>query len=198
MVKATSKPQTKSTRGTASKGDVTKFIASYLQHGNATRAAIEAGYSERSAHAQGCSLLKRPEVVEKIRAAKQATLNAAMLTDEMVITELKHSAFLDPVSMFNKDGSLLPLSQMPESTRRAIAGIEVVELFEGRGENRRQIGFLKKIKLVSKEGMLTLAARHLGMLHDNLTVDGSISDKLEGFSKRMDAAKQAKVTRGSR
>ena len=198
MVKATSKPQTKSTRGTASKGDVTKFIASYLQHGNATRAAIEAGYSERSAHDAGCRLLKRSDVASAVEKAKQATLNAAMLTDEMVITELKHSAFLDPVSMFNEDGSLLPLSQMPESTRRAIAGIEVVELFEGRGENRRQIGFLKKIKLVSKEGMLTLAARHLGMLHDNLTVDGSISDKLEGFSKRMDAAKQAKVTRGSR
>lgn len=42
------------------------FIDSYLQHGNATRAAIDAGYSTASARSTGCRLLKNEIVAEHI------------------------------------------------------------------------------------------------------------------------------------
>jgi len=50
------------------------FISEYLTNGfNATQAAVKAGYSQKSAHAQATNLLKEPKVVAAIKR-KQATL----------------------------------------------------------------------------------------------------------------------------
>ena len=44
-----------------------KFVDEYMLDLNATQAAIRAGYSERSAGAQGCALLKNPNVSAEIK-----------------------------------------------------------------------------------------------------------------------------------
>src|SRR6266849_5136008 len=46
-----------------------KFIAEYLVDGNATAAAVRAGYSARSAKHLGARLLTRPDVQARLRAA---------------------------------------------------------------------------------------------------------------------------------
>lgn len=43
-----------------------KFVNEYMLDMNATQAAIRAGYSERSAGAQGCALLKNPNVSAEV------------------------------------------------------------------------------------------------------------------------------------
>ena len=47
-----------------------KFIDAYLISSNATQAAIQAGYSERTASAQGSRLLKNEAVKEAIQQAQ--------------------------------------------------------------------------------------------------------------------------------
>lgn len=42
------------------------FVYKYIETGNATQAAVEAGYSERSAHVIGCRLLKKDKIAAKI------------------------------------------------------------------------------------------------------------------------------------
>lgn len=54
-----------------------KFIDAYVKSGNATRAAIEAGYSERSARQQGWENLKNPYISEQITARLDAEAMAA-------------------------------------------------------------------------------------------------------------------------
>lgn len=61
-----------------------KFCQNYLLYRNATRAAIEAGYSEASAHNQGYRLLKEPEIQERL-----AELEAGIVTNIDVIAELE-------------------------------------------------------------------------------------------------------------
>lgn len=48
------------------------FIEAYLRTGNATKSAIEAGYSATSAHNQGHRLINNDEVIEVIRARVEA------------------------------------------------------------------------------------------------------------------------------
>jgi phage terminase small subunit len=56
-----------------------KFIDAYLESGNATQAAIAAGYSEKTAYSQGARLLKKVE----ISAVVETRLNEnAMSVDE--------------------------------------------------------------------------------------------------------------------
>jgi hypothetical protein len=83
-----------------------------------------------------------------------------------VIAELAAIAFLDPAKFYDESGNLLPIHDMPEAARRAITGIDVEEIFAGKGEERRQIGVLRKIRFAGKQGALDLLAKHLGLFKD--------------------------------
>lgn len=169
------------------------FAAEYLKDRNATKAAVRAGYSTRSAHVNGPRLLDDAEVQDFI-AKKTAKIveraeQESGTTVARVLKEVERIAYVDVEKMFDDNGALLPISQIPEDLRRAIAGFEVIETFEweGEGPNRRRVfsGYLKKVKLVSKDSMLTLSARHLGMLQDNLNVKvDSVAGALEAAEKR--------------
>ena len=156
------------------------FVREYLVDLSATQAAIRAGYSKKTAGQIGWQLLKKLQ--NEIHDAYQARAERVDVRADRVLEEIALAAFLDPILLFAENGTLLPLSAMPAHARRAIAGIEVEEIFDGRGEDRQFIGYLKKIKLVSKEGTLTLAGRHLGMFTDKnetkLTSDAPILVKI--------------------
>ena len=69
---------------------------------------------------------------------------------ERVIRELARVAFFDPLEFWNEDGTVKPLHEMSEDARRAIVGLDVAEMFEGSGEQRRLAGYVKKFKLANK------------------------------------------------
>lgn len=58
----------------------TKFISEYLKHFNATKAAINAGYSEDTAASIGWENLRKPEIKDAIRAHIDETLEEDALT----------------------------------------------------------------------------------------------------------------------
>jgi len=45
---------------------------------------------------------------------------------------------------------LLPIDQMPEEARYALAGIEIEELFEFDRESKHRIGYLRKMRFAGK------------------------------------------------
>ena len=92
------------------------------------------------------------------------------MTAERVLRELARIAFFDIGEMLRPDGSMIPLDKMDEDARRAIAGIEIVELGEDRDGN--SLGQLRKIKIADKLVALDRLARHLGLLNDKLIVKG--------------------------
>jgi phage terminase small subunit len=108
------------------------------------------------------------------------------ITQERVLEEFATAAFLNPKEMFREDGRLLPIHDMSDRAARAITSFEVEEIFEGVGEDRIWIGYLKKVKLVSKEGTLNSTARHLGMFNDKLSiaVDDKRVEKLQAAQAR--------------
>lgn len=57
------------------------FVNEYLKFFNATRAAIAAGYSEKTAYSQGHDLLKKPEIALRVR---ERLTEAAMSADEVL------------------------------------------------------------------------------------------------------------------
>lgn len=73
-----------------------RFVSEYLVDGNATQAAIRAGYSARTAHAAGHRLLKHIYVAKSL-AARRAELAAKYeVTQERVVRQLERLAFQDP------------------------------------------------------------------------------------------------------
>ena len=79
-------------------------------------------------------------------------------------------AFFDPRRLLNADGSPKPINELDDDTAAVLAGMDISEEYIGTGEDRRFVGYTKKVKLADKVGALTLAMRHLGMLTDKLEV----------------------------
>jgi len=69
-----------------------KFLNAYIKIGNATEAAKAAGYSERSAHVQGCNLLKNPKIAEELAKAQDRAATAAEHTLDVHVAKMAELA----------------------------------------------------------------------------------------------------------
>ena len=57
---------------------------------NGTRSAIAAGYSEKSAYSQACTLLKKPEIQQRVRELHSENLGRSNITIDKVLADLEH------------------------------------------------------------------------------------------------------------
>lgn len=69
-----------------------RFVAEYLVDGNATRAAIAGGYSERTAARIGSELLTKPNVKAALDAGRKRLAEKLELTAEKVLADIARVA----------------------------------------------------------------------------------------------------------
>ena len=79
-----------------------------------------------------------------------------------IINEIKRISLVDMREIYNEDGSLKEVKDWPEDLARSLASVEVDDLYEGVGKDRKKVGYTKKIKLIDKLKALEL----LGKQHD--------------------------------
>lgn len=164
----------------------TRFIKEFLLDKNATRAAIAAGYSAKTASSQGERLLRNAEIRSQIEKENEKVNEKLGVTVERVRDELAKLAFYDPRKLFKEDGSFKPISELDDDTAAVIAGMDVNELFEGSGEERSHVGYAKKIKLADKGLNLERLGRYLKMFVDRVEVtgDAALLERLTAGRKR--------------
>lgn len=151
------------------------FALEYLVDLNATQAAIRAGYSGDTAAAIGAENLRKPHIRSLIDAALEKREQKLELKAERLLQELLRIGLVDIGQAFNDEGGLRKLKDMPEDVRRAISGIEVEELFEGRGEDREHVGQLRKVKFWDKTRGLELLGKHLKLFTDRVEHSGGLT-----------------------
>ena len=163
-----------------------QFIAEYCIDLNATQAAIRAGYSPKTAGQLGFDLLKKVEIQEKVQEFQEKRQKRTNITADRVLQELGRIALFDPRNLLNPDGSPRPINELDDDTAAVLAGMDISEEYEGTGEDRKFIGYTKKMKFADKVGALTLAMRHLGMLTDKLEIKNTTerSEKLRRARER--------------
>ena len=138
------------------------FAAEYLVDGNATRAAIAAGFEAASAHVQGARLLRNPKVAAAIADGRSRMAARLEITAERVLQELAKLAFYDPGAVFDEKGNPLPVHRMDEITRAAVTAVDV-ETKESRAGNTSVI---RRVKLADKGQNLERLGRHLKLFTD--------------------------------
>ncbi len=156
------------------------FVDEYLIDLNATQAAIRAGYSTRRATEIGYQLLQRPEVAQAIQAAMAERSKRTEVEADYVIRRLREIDEMDVLDILEDDGSFRSIRDCPRAWRQFLSGIEIAELFEGRGDDRRIAGVLRKVKWPDKLRNLELLSRHVG----------TESAALDLELKRLDVAKK--------
>lgn len=163
-----------------------RFIEEYLVDLNATKAAVRAGYSERTAYSIGHENLRKPEIAAAIEAAMAARSKRTEITADRVLQELAKIGFSDirkavrwrsdmqaeytdpetgeAASIFLNSVRLVDSGELDEETAAAIASVSQTDK-----------GALK-ITFHDKQGALVSIGRHLGMFEDKLTVKNDLEN----------------------
>ena len=129
---------------------------------NATKSAEGAGYSKKTAKSKGHDLLTKVYIQERITEIQKPAVELNKITVERVFKELADIAFCDIGEMYDENGIMLAIPDMPESVRRSIASV---------GMGRDTIGSKAlKIKLHNKATALELLGKTniLSMFTENI------------------------------
>ena len=102
-----------------------KFVDEYLIGGNATKAAIRAGFSEKTAKSQGQRLLTFVDVQKKIAEGQELARKQAEISREEVLGVLAAIIRADVPSYLNNEGKLKDLSALSGKEKKAIESIKV-------------------------------------------------------------------------
>lgn len=155
------------------------FVDAYMANGcNAADAYRAAGYKASNpnvAKVEGCRMLQRPSVQERLETRRAEALAASKLTADEVLQSLARAVRFDPRKLFNEDGSLKPVHQLDAETADALAGIEVVEMAGGMKVDVNDGGsgsgdgvishvpmYTKKVKWLDKNTARDQAMKHFG------------------------------------
>ena len=108
-------------------GDLTEkqriFCERYCTHWNATKAAIEAGHSEKTAHAIGWENLRKPEIQDYIKHIKDNALEFAGVSLLRNAQELAKVAYGSGADIRKAWESLEEWEQLPDDVKATIAEV---------------------------------------------------------------------------
>lgn len=139
-----------------------RFVAEYLKDPNATKAAIRAGYSKKTAMQIGGRLLKNVEICSVLSKAQAQVAEKAGVTAERIVQEYAHIAFSD-FRKFAKWGpggvQITDSETLTDEEARCIAEVS---------ETTTKDGGTIRFKLHDKKGALDSLAKHLGMFVERL------------------------------
>jgi phage terminase small subunit len=156
------------------------FVEAYLANGeNGTAAAIAAGLSKKSAHAQAHALLKHPEVVALIAERRAAVTKKYELNTELVVRTIVQELQFDPAKLYDEDGQLKPLDQLDEDTRMALTSVEFAQV----GSTDAPI-FVRKVRWGQRSAAREQAMKFLGMFEkDNKQKGDAVAEFLAGLTQ---------------
>lgn len=119
-------------------------------------------------------LRNHPKITARIEELLAQGARRTEVTAARTIAELGRIAFADIRGLFNKNGSLKPVSLWPNDLARAVAALETDELYDGSGKRRMRIGVTRKVKLADKLRALEMLGRSFGLFKDKVEVRTSV------------------------
>lgn len=165
------------------------FCREYVIDFKSGRAARAAGYSPDNCDQQGYMLKLRPEIRARIKELTRKKLTRADCTADRVMQELARVAFASVKDMFDEEGNLIPVHELPDDVACTISGIDVEYKVErGRDEDGNQtqvVSRVAKIRRASKNDALKVLAQHLKLIGPT---PEEVGDAAMAFAKALEAA----------
>ncbi len=151
-----------------------RFCQQYILHGNAARAAREAGYSHDNARKIGSENLTKPDISARIEVLRKPILERYHMSKERILHELSviaQSNVLD-IATVNSDGHMvIDMRDMTREQAAAIAQVEVTHLPPIEEADGSFTPVLKtKVKMWDKMAALEKLAKQHGILDDKVEV----------------------------
>ena len=141
------------------------FLKEYLLSGNATQAALKAGYSSKTARSQAQRLLTKVDIQTAIQKFKNKMEKQTAVTLERVVNELAKVAFANMSDVLEVEENKLRIKNLSELSSDVQASIAEIT------ESDTAFGKRRTIKMHNKLTSLDALMKHLG---GYLTVDQMI------------------------
>ena len=138
-----------------------KFCQEYVKCLNKTKAAIAAGYSERSARLIGAENHTKPYIKERIADIRQEIKEELGIDEHSVFAELAALAYYNIQDFIGEGNTMNDLSKMDRSKLKPITGIVITE------RKRTVDGIIEtnvrtEFKMADKRASLIDLGRYLG------------------------------------
>ena len=174
--------------GAAEKAE--RFVGEYLIDLNATKAAIRAGFSAKTARSAGHRLLTNVDIAAAIEAAKNARAERTRTDSDWVLARLRMEADADLADIYHRNGTLKPVHEWPLIWRTGLVfSVEVVELWEGKGEKRQLVGQRVRLRLADRFPRVVAIGKHVNVNAFREIIGHDASDSLnEAFDAMIERA----------
>lgn len=139
------------------------FVREYLRDYNGAAAARRAGYSARTSNNTAIKLLKDPVVIAMLREAEERLAEDVEIEASAFLQQSALIATSDIRQLFNSDGTLKAMEDWPDSIAACVSSVETFEEYEGKGDDRVLIGYVRKVKLWDKNNALDRTFKHKGL-----------------------------------
>lgn len=143
---------------------------------NAPRAYANAGFNVKtlkekstSASASANRILKDVKVQKRLAELQERLQRRLDVNADRVFNELVRIGLSDARKVIGRDGCILDPEQWDDETAAAVSSFRSEKLFEGKGTERKQIGYTQEIKLWDKNTALNALAKHFKLLGDGNT-----------------------------
>ena len=142
----------------------------YVLNGGDQSAAFREAYphsvkwKDASVHSRASKLFKLAKVQSRVSELQAMAAKVAdekfKIDAEYVLRRHHEIDTMDVADILDKDGHILPIREWPRVWRQTLSGMDVAELWDGKGEDRDMVGILKKIKWPDKVKNLELLGKH--------------------------------------
>lgn len=124
-------------------------------------------WKDSAVYSQASALMADSKVSTRVKELKERITNAGIASAERVLLEASRLALFDPRKLFREDGSPKPINELDDDTAAALAGLDVLEEFEGSGDERVFVGYTKKYKIADKNSALEKLFKHHGLYKED-------------------------------
>jgi phage terminase small subunit len=152
-----------------------RYAEEFLVCRNKTVAARRAGFSDRSSAQIGWEIHNKPHVKAYIRKRTEEVLKRLDIQQEDIIRGLLHVADLDPADMFDTNGNMLAIRDLPPEVRRAIAGFDITKTTVRNEETgEEETTQIARIRFNDRMKGLEGLGRTIAMFTDNQAIGGMV------------------------
>jgi len=163
----------------------------YILNGGDQSAAFRIAYphsltwKDKTVWSKASTLFSTEKVQERVRELQETVAKIAQdkfnVDAQYVLGRHLEIDQMDLLDILQDDGSLKPVREWPKVWRSFISGMDVAELFEGRGDERVMVGLLKKIKWPDKIKNLELLGKHISVnaYREQVGISGPTGENLK-------------------
>lgn len=155
---------------------------------NQTQAAINAGFSHKTAHVKASVMMRDPRIQKRIADLMEERNKRLRVSADYVLLRLVEIDQMDVLDILNDDGTLKPIREWPKIWRTTLSGFDLSSTIMNMDETTIET-ILKKIKWPDKVKNLELIGKHVDVMafkeRMEVNVNVTIADRMAAARRRL-------------